>query len=76
MTSEECGGYYYRSFENHFNSFENFKVLSIPYKKEVSDSSNSHKLCVSKILQKAFVEVNEEGTEAAAATLLNPLLDS
>ncbi|KAI9073458.1 hypothetical protein K1719_044595 [Acacia pycnantha] len=35
---------------------------------EVSDSSNSHKLYVSKILQKAFVEVNEEGTEAAAST--------
>ncbi|KAK4278181.1 hypothetical protein QN277_016063 [Acacia crassicarpa] len=151
MTSKECRGYYYRSFENHFNSFENFKVLSIPYKigsssnplkfsmyfllphgkhglpnlirtlnsnlrflnkdfqqkgsegvdeiwipkfkfcfnfeategmkelgltfpftpgglTEVSDSSNSHELCVSKIQQKAFLEVNEEGTEAAAAT--------
>ncbi|KAK4278184.1 hypothetical protein QN277_016065 [Acacia crassicarpa] len=35
---------------------------------EVSDSSKSHKLYVSKILQKAFVEVNEKGTEASAST--------
>ncbi|KAI9100250.1 hypothetical protein K1719_024468 [Acacia pycnantha] len=35
---------------------------------EVSDSSYSHKLYVSNILQKTFVEVNEEGTKAAAST--------
>ncbi|KAI9073445.1 hypothetical protein K1719_044582 [Acacia pycnantha] len=35
---------------------------------EVSDSSNNHKLYVSNILQKTFVEVNEEGTKAAART--------
>ncbi|KAK4278189.1 hypothetical protein QN277_016070 [Acacia crassicarpa] len=35
---------------------------------EVSDSSNSHKLYVPNILQKTFVEVNEKGTKAAAAS--------
>ncbi|XP_028752769.1 serpin-ZX-like [Neltuma alba] len=31
MTSKKWGSYYYRSFENHFNSFENYTILSIPY---------------------------------------------
>ncbi|KAI9073449.1 hypothetical protein K1719_044586 [Acacia pycnantha] len=90
MTSMPREEYYYNSFENH-------KVLTIPYQSgsnplkfaishrghegtgtnftfhsweltEVSDSSYSHKLYVSNILQKTFVEVNEEGTEAAAST--------
>ncbi|XP_028752768.1 serpin-ZX-like [Neltuma alba] len=153
MTSKRCGSYYYRSFQNHFNSFENYKVLSIPYQcgsnpfkfamyfflphgkhglpnlihtlnsnprflnqnfelrraeiselwipkfkfsynveaeeamkelgltlpfmpgelTEVSDSFSSHKLHVSKILHKAFVEVDEEGTEAAACTIVSAI---
>ncbi|KAK4278180.1 hypothetical protein QN277_016062 [Acacia crassicarpa] len=35
---------------------------------ELSDCSNGDMIFVSKIVQKAFVEVNEEGTEAAAGT--------
>ena len=62
-------------FSFNFEGKEDMKELglTLPFTPgeltEVSDSSSSDKLHVSKILQKAFVEVNEEGTEAAASSV-------
>uniref|UniRef100_A0A673LT87 Serpin B6 n=1 Tax=Sinocyclocheilus rhinocerous TaxID=307959 RepID=A0A673LT87_9TELE len=39
-----------------------------PQKVNLSGMSSNNNLVVSKVIHKAFVEVNEEGTEAAAAT--------
>ena len=46
--------------------------MFFPGKADLSGIAGSSKLYVSEALQKVFVEVNEEGSEAAAATFVGP----
>ncbi len=59
--------------ESDFRLAEALKAMGmptafVPDKADFSGMDGTHKLCISDVLHKAFVSVDEEGTEAAAAT--------
>lgn len=63
-------------FTNKIDLIEKFKTMGVqlafdPDKADFSGINNGNEpLFINKIVHKAFVEVNEEGTEAAAATII------
>ncbi|EPQ11999.1 Serpin B6 [Myotis brandtii] len=72
-------------FLPRFKLEENYEMKDVLYsmgmtdafeqdKADFSGMSSGRNLCLSKVIHKSFVEVNEEGTEAAAATAAIMLL--
>jgi len=74
MIKQEVNVYFPKfKFETKYDLNENLQEMGIkdafnPGKADFSGMDGTKDLYISKVIHKAFVEVNEEGTEAAAAT--------
>jgi len=67
-------------FETKYNLNEYLRGLGMEkaftYEADFSGINGEPTLCISSVLHKAYIEVNEEGTEAAAATAIVMILTS
>jgi serine protease inhibitor len=60
---------YYRSLKNDLISL-GMKTAFIPYVADFTSITTQESIWISRVLHKACIEVNEEGSEAAAATII------